>query len=70
MKEKDIQKMVVQWLQMHSLTADNFFSIPNEGKRSHINGKNLELISFTLSQRELLQSFGDSFLFSKHFNNL
>lgn len=41
MKEKDIQKMVVQWLQMNSLTADNFFSIPNEGKRSLINGKSL-----------------------------
>jgi hypothetical protein len=37
---------------------------------AYINGKNLELISFTLSHRELLQNFGDSSLFLKHFRNL
>jgi hypothetical protein len=36
----------------------------------YLNGKNLELSSFTLSQRELLQTIGDSSLFLMHFKNL
>lgn len=37
--EKQIQQMVIDWLNLHHLTKDKFHSIPNEGKRSVKTGR-------------------------------
>lgn len=47
MKEKQIQTMVVQWLNLNPITKDNFFSIPNEGKRSLNFGRSLKSMGLT-----------------------